>query len=240
MAGATSMLILAGAQMGATGANAYTQAENIKSEGRYAKILADYNAKVATKKAKESLEAGRGEALQVLGYGRRVEGAQKAAQGASGIVMDFGSAEMTRARTSELAQLDALNIRKKAYLESWGYESQAIQYKYAGLFARAKAKADVRNTLATAGLKMFGQGLTAAFMYQQMNPTVDPTSLPDTIDAPGPVYFDSPNAVSASAVDGYQASLAGLGDGSSGGLNFKPAAVANIEKYNSLFGMGDA
>lgn len=210
MAGASTLLILSGIQMVSSIANAYTQAEAIKAQGRWEKKIADYNAFLATRQAEKVLQRGAGEAIRVIGEGRRIEGAQRAAQGAGGIQLGFGSAEMTRAQTRALAQMDALEIRKQSYLNAWGYESQAIQYKYAGRLARLVSRQKARQTIATGVFDLFGQGVTAAYRFQQVNP-VSMDQSPETIRNPGPVYFDSPNVISRSTERAYQTSLATIG-----------------------------
>ena len=210
MAGANTLLLLSGVQMVSSAVNTYTQAEAIKAQGRWTKKIADYNAFLATRQAEKTLQRGAGEAVRVIGEGRRIEGAQRAAQGAGGIQLDFGSAEMTRAQTQALAQIDALEIRKQSYLDAWGYESQAIQYKYACRRARLTSRQRAEQTIATGALDLFGQGLTAAYRFRQANPVfID--QLPETIENPGPVYFDDPDAISRSAERAFQASLATIG-----------------------------
>lgn len=161
------LLILAGIQAGLTAVNAYTTAEAIKRESRHQQHVLNYNAMQADRQAKESIQRGGTQALKLVGRGRMFAGAQDVALADSGIQTDTGSAAMLRERTKELVELDALEIRKQAYLEAWGYESQAIQYRAQAKFTRRAAKGKVLSTYLEAITGIAGIGLQAGYNAKQ-------------------------------------------------------------------------
>lgn len=132
--------VFAAVAVGATVANAFTQAAAARQKASYEKMIAKFNAEAAKRDAVEALRRGTLKSFKVLGHGRRMIGAQAAAQAAGGIQLDFGSAAATRNETETLSELDALEIRNQAHLEVWGYESQAAQYEAGARYASAAGR----------------------------------------------------------------------------------------------------
>lgn len=64
-------------------------------------------------------------------------GAVKAAQGASGVDVNSGSALDVRSSAAELGQLDAINIRANAARDAYGYATQASGYDASAGMSRA-------------------------------------------------------------------------------------------------------
>ena len=95
--------------------------------------IARNNAEIAGRNAQGAREAGAVQALNSMLRTRAVVGQTKAAQAASGIDVNSGSAVDVQASERMLGMLDALTIRSNAARAAYGYEAEAGGYQ-----ARAK------------------------------------------------------------------------------------------------------
>lgn len=110
-----------GLQMGAQVAGGYAKSEALA----YQSQVAANNAKIAQQDATLDIQAGEVAAVNRGLKTRAMVGQQKAAQGASGIDVNSGSAVDVRAGTEELGMLDALTIRSDAAKKAYAREVQA-------------------------------------------------------------------------------------------------------------------
>ena len=115
-------------------------------QGKAAQSQADYQAKVA--KQNQDLAEQQASAERMAGYeeaqatrrrAAQVIGSQRAAAGASGAVVDFGSNLDLQADTAGQAEIDAINAYNKgidsAYnsqIQAWNYGQQATAYEASG------------------------------------------------------------------------------------------------------------
>lgn len=120
-----TMTVMAVAGAGLSAANAYSGAEAKSAQSAYQAQVAANNAKLAEQDARYTIQAGE---AQATNYGLKVRaavGQQKAAQGASGIDVNSGSAVDVRAGTEALGMLDALTIRSNAAKAAYAKEVEA-------------------------------------------------------------------------------------------------------------------
>ena len=130
-------------------------------QGKAQQAQADYQAKVA--KQNQDLAEQQVSAERMAGYeaaqaqrqkAAKLIGAQRAAGGASGAVVDFGSNLDLQADTAAQGELDAINAYNKgidaAYnseIQAWNYGNQATAYEQSG---QAAKRAGYLNAASTA------------------------------------------------------------------------------------------
>lgn len=104
------------------------QAKSQQEVDAYQRQVALNDQQIAQQNASQATAAGeQQEAIQGLKT-RNTVGAIKAAQGASGIDVNSGSAVGVQAGAAETGQLDALTIRANAARQAYGYETQGAAY----------------------------------------------------------------------------------------------------------------
>lgn len=154
-------------------------------QGKAAQAQADYQAKVA--KQNQDLAEQQASAERMAGYeeaqatrrrAAQVIGSQRAAAGASGAVVDFGSNLDLQADTAANAELDAINAYNKgidsAYnsqIQAWNYGQQATAYEASG---QAAKNAGYLNAASTALGGIADMGSTWAG-YKAQQPSTKPT-----------------------------------------------------------------
>lgn len=115
---------------------------------------ADYNRQVSEMKARDAINRGNIDAEQQRMKAAKVSGAQRAAMGASGAVVDSGSFADILVDTATMGEKDAQNIRTNAMREAWGYESQAESYKLQKQRARIEGEYAAMGTMLTSGSRI--------------------------------------------------------------------------------------
>lgn len=181
------LALLAVTQAGLEGMSAYFTAEGLKASGRYQSHIDSWNAEQQRKMARQSIATGARRSASLLAHGERLVGAQEAAQAAGGLQVDVGSAADLRAETERLTAFDALEIRKAAYLEAWGYETQAIQYDAAAHHARTSGSNQGRAAYLGGSINVIQGALGNIYNMSQFAPSGPGGGSPGT----GPTY---PNA----------------------------------------------
>lgn len=110
------------AVVGAVGS--YEQGQAQKQAYDYQAQVARNNAKIAQQNASWATQIGDTQAVNEGMKTRAQVGAIKAAQAASGIDVNTGSAVDVRSSASELGELNALTIRSNAARQAYGYQVQ--------------------------------------------------------------------------------------------------------------------
>lgn len=116
----TIALIAAGASALVSAGGAYIGAQAQADQARA-------QAKVSGYLARDAIERGRREEQAARERARRILGMQRAAFGASGGVVDVGSALDVLEDTAYFGELDALTIRANAEREAWYHRSNRAQ-----------------------------------------------------------------------------------------------------------------
>lgn len=100
-----------------------------------------YNSKVAKLQAKDALARGKERVRQIRQRGAEVAGSQINYLAGGNVDVSSGSAAAAIADTAGATERDAATEDNNAVLESWGFESQARQYRnasrrdlYGGIF----------------------------------------------------------------------------------------------------------
>lgn len=154
--------------------SAYSESEAQKVQGAYAKQTADANAHLLDMRARDAKERGALAENQQLSKVDQMVSTQRAAQAASGVDINSGSAASVRSSTKMMGELDALTIKNNAWREAWGYQVESNNQKEQGDFSNLTARSQANNTLLTGGLKGIGYGAQAVEKY----PTKDDVNVP--------------------------------------------------------------
>jgi len=134
-----TILTIASTAVGAFGA---IQQGNAQAEAsRYNGKVADMNAEMSRRRAKDAQERGAREEQQKRQQIAGLKGQQIAAMAANGVDLTFGSPLDTIADTAMLGELDALTIRKNAGREAYDHEVAAVNGKADANLSRMNADA---------------------------------------------------------------------------------------------------
>lgn len=102
--------------------------------------IAKNNAQIARMNAAQVTDVGNAQALNSMLRTRAVVGQTKAAQAASGIDVNSGSAVDVQASERMLGMLDALTIRSNAARAAYGYQAEAGNFTAQAEMMRRKGK----------------------------------------------------------------------------------------------------
>lgn len=109
----------------------------------YQSQVAANNAKIAQQDATLDIQAGEVAAVNRGLKTRAMVGQEKAAQGASGIDVNSGSAVDVRAGTEELGMLDALTVRSDASKKAYAKQVEAVSDTAQSQLLTAESEQDV-------------------------------------------------------------------------------------------------
>ena len=149
---------LGGLAVGAAGLGARTaasmQAANAANQAAaYNAQLSMQNAQAAELQAQDALRRGKQRETERRLETSRLEGAQRAAAAGSGVAVTSGSILDNLADTEFFGEQDALDIRRNAELEAFGYRSQASNYRAQAAIQRNRTQSPF---LAAAGTVLSG------------------------------------------------------------------------------------
>lgn len=91
--------------------------------------IAENNAKLAENQASSERRQGYDEAMSIRLKGAKAVSAQRAAMGASGAVVDYGSTLDTILDTTQLSEIDAINAYNKGIDNAYNYDIEASNYR---------------------------------------------------------------------------------------------------------------
>lgn len=150
LAAAAPAIGIAGAGLSALGT--FSSAEATGNAAAYQAQVAKNNQVVANQNATYAEEAGEQQAAATSLKGAATMGKIKAAQGASGVSVNSGSAVNVRESAAETGQLDTETVLNNAELTAYGYRTQATNYgAEAGLEEMEAEEAPIAGALGAAG-----------------------------------------------------------------------------------------
>lgn len=148
--------------LGATLLGAAGQIQQGKAQAaasNYNAQVAEMNATLADRRARDALERGAIEEQQKRQEVAQLQGRQKAAMAVNGVDLTFGSPLDTLVDTAVLGELDALTIRRNTAREAYDYEVQGVNGRADATLNRMNAKAaKTGGYLAAAGTVLGGFG----------------------------------------------------------------------------------
>lgn len=165
----TTMLMIASTVIGGVGA--IQQGNAAAAAGRYNAQVAEMNATLAERRAKDALERGAVEEQQKRAQVAQLQGRQKAAMAANGVDLTFGSPLDTLVDTAVLGDLDALTIRQNSAREAYDFRVQGMNARADAGLSRANARsAQTGGYLAAAGTVLGGGADIGKFRASQRTP----------------------------------------------------------------------
>ncbi|MCC6863277.1 MAG: hypothetical protein IT544_00510 [Rhodobacteraceae bacterium] len=146
------------------GGIAQVQAGNAEAAAsRYKAQVAEINAKMADRAARDAIERGQIEEQNKRRETAAIMGRQQAAMAANGVDLTFGSPLDTIVDTAMMGEIDALTIRRNAAREAYDYDVQGVNYHADASLSQTNAEnaqsAGVMNPLGTVlggGAKAYG------------------------------------------------------------------------------------
>lgn len=142
------------------------QAQATASANKQNAQIAEMNAKLADRRARDALERGKENEQQQRVKAARLMGQQQVAMAANGVDLTFGSPLDTLVDTATMAELDALTIRKNAANEAYDYKVDGVNKRaQASMYRSAASSALTGGYLGAVGSVITG-GANAYRGYQ--------------------------------------------------------------------------
>ena len=138
----TLALTLGSTLLGAAGQ--MQQAQATAAAAKYNQQVANMNATLSERKAKDALERGATEEQKKRQEVQRILGQQQAGMAANGVDLTFGSPLDMLVDTSVLGEIDALTVRTNANREAYDYKVQAVNQRAGGTLEGMKAKSAIQ------------------------------------------------------------------------------------------------
>lgn len=184
IAAITAITALAGTAAGAYGSYRSSQAQQQQADyqskmaARNAQV-AEQNARLAEEQGREAKKEGYENKLKKRQEAAGVIGAQRAAQGASGVVVDVGGNLDLNLGTAETGELDALKLEQQGLdadyqkrIEAWNYREQGAAQEAAG--KRYSTVAGGINPWMSAGSTLVGGLASVGGNYYNMTKGIKP------------------------------------------------------------------
>lgn len=159
-----TMLTLGSTLLGGVGAIQQGQAAN--ASAKYNAQVADMNAQMADRAAKDALERGQLEEQKQRQRTAQLMGQQTAAMAANGVDLSFGSPLDTLVDTAMLGEMDALTIRTNTYREERDIRQQGANYRGQAAMERASGRSALTGGFLNAGGTFLGGGAKAYSTYK--------------------------------------------------------------------------
>lgn len=145
--------------LGAAGQIQQGQAQ--AAAARYNAKVADMNADISERRARDALERGKMEEQKKRRQAQQILGQQRAAMAANGVDIGFGSPLDTLVDTATLGEVDALTIRSNFAREAYDYKVQAVNGRADANLSRMNAKAASTGGYLNAGATLLTGGAKA-------------------------------------------------------------------------------
>lgn len=111
------------------------EGDTIEQQSAFKRWAYDANSRLANIQAQDSIERGETAVKQVRRGTRKAIGTSRAALAAQGVDVNSGSAADLLEQAEYYGEMDALTVRNNAWMESFGYRSQAVQMGAQGIFS---------------------------------------------------------------------------------------------------------
>jgi len=146
--------------MGSVIVSTLVSAQAQRQQGQVAKQVGRNNQILAEQAAQDAERRGNETAMAVRRRGDQVLGAQRAAQAASGLDLNVGTAAELQDQTSFFSDTDQRTARMNAAREAWSARAQGANYRAQGDAAASNAN------LAATGTLIGGASQVAGRWYQ--------------------------------------------------------------------------
>ena len=159
-----TMLTIGSTIMGGVGAIQQGKAQ--AASARYSANVAEMNAKLSDRAAKDALERGKLEEQKQRQKTAGLMGQQQAAMAANGVDVTFGSPLDLLVDTATMGELDALTIRSNSYREERDIRQQGANYRGQAAMNRAQASSANTGGYLNAAGTLLGGGAKAYSTYK--------------------------------------------------------------------------
>jgi hypothetical protein len=135
------------------------QGKATANAAKYNAQVAEMNATLADRQAKDAIARGQQEEQQKRMQTAQLMGKQRVAAAANNLDLSFGSPLDTIVDAAKMGEIDALNIRTNAYRESYGHTVDAVNTRAGATLEKYKAKnAETAGYLGAFGTILGGAG----------------------------------------------------------------------------------
>jgi hypothetical protein len=183
-------LLGTGAKAGATAYSAYNQANALKSQGDYARVMGNLNANMADIQSQDAIDRGEEEAKRLGIQTRQLIGQQRASAAAQGVQVNSGSPLNLQTDAAALSALDQATIRHNAWNEAMGLRMESSSLRSRAEMAGRTGRYNARNTLLAGGMNALGTVGSGLYSYYRYTP---PMQVPQTTY--DPLGQEDPNNV---------------------------------------------
>lgn len=169
-----SALVLSAISVGVSAYSSNQQTKAANAAANYNAEMSRRNQEVANMQAADAQQRGELEEKQFRLNLSKTKGEMRAGYGASGAVVDSGSALDNLTDTVEYGELDALTIRHNTAMEVWGLKNQAANYfGQSELFRASRQSVGLAtgSTLLTGAGQVAGQAATFGYAASTPKPT---------------------------------------------------------------------
>lgn len=139
-----------------TAASAVAASYAQRQAGKIASEQAAYNQRVSEIAAADARRRGDVDEQRQRRRTSQLIGAQRAAIGQSGFVVDVGTAQGLVSDAELFGELDALTVRNNAAREVWGLKEQAMGYAFEGQLGRLQSSVGALSSLASGAAQTYG------------------------------------------------------------------------------------
>lgn len=160
----TTMLMIAGTAL--SGMGMIQQGNAAAAASKYNAQVAEMNATLADRRAKDAIERGQVAEQQKRAEVAQLQGRQRAAMAANGVDLTFGSPLDTLVDTAVLGELDALTIRQNANREAYDYRVGGVNSRADAGLSRMNASSARTGAYLSAGGTVLGGASKAYGQYQ--------------------------------------------------------------------------
>lgn len=160
----TTMLMIGSTVMGGMGA--IQQGNAAAASAKYNAQVADMNARISERQARDAVERGAMEEQQQRMKTSQIIGKQKAAMAANGVDLKFGSPLDALVDTATMGELDALTIRANTYREERDIRQQGLNSQSQAGLLRAEGAAAKSAGFMSAFGTVLGGGANALSNYK--------------------------------------------------------------------------
>lgn len=145
---------------------AYDQAAMLRGNLEFQADIAEINAGIAEDRAENALELGQDQVADLTLQTGQLQGHQRAAMAANGIVLGEGSSGDIMRSTEFMKSRDVLRIQEQAIYNAWGYGTQVGNYRSQAAMQRVSAAGT--NPMMAAGSSLLGSAGRVAGTWYNM------------------------------------------------------------------------
>lgn len=144
--------------------SAYGSARSQKIQLRHQAEMSRINAEIAELGARQELENGQSAIAKQTMQAGQLKSSQRAALGASGVDLGYGSAAELLTSTDLLKEIDMNQLEANALRSAWGYRTEAVNMRGQAAMADVNARS-INPWMSAASSLLGGAGQVATSWY---------------------------------------------------------------------------